>query len=114
MLEEYGRKCRKQPLGTKRRSVCMKMLAESIILQCIEDLWDRASMKQSTKFFSQRGFSICATIAEMDICDQIKLLDLVNRSVMSLRSEPLGKGRSDKALRSHTIKASPLRTALSI
>ncbi|MBI5632202.1 MAG: hypothetical protein HZA15_01825 [Nitrospirae bacterium] len=92
----------------------MKKLAESIILQCIEDLWDRTFMKQSTKFFSQRGFSICATIAEMDICDQIKLLELVNRSVLILRSEPPAQIRPDKELRSNTTKAFPLRAALSL
>jgi hypothetical protein len=88
MLEEYGRKCRMQPLGTKERAECMKKLAESIILQCIEDLWDKASMKQSAEFFSRRGFSICATIAGMDICDQMKLLDLVNCAIPRIQSMP--------------------------
>ncbi|MDP2158338.1 MAG: hypothetical protein Q8K68_11590 [Nitrospirota bacterium] len=70
----------------------MKKLAESIILQCIEDLWDKASMKQSAEFFSKRGFSICAAIAGMDIGDQVKLLDLVNRSVLCIKVKPVGKG----------------------
>ncbi len=92
MREEYGRKCRKQPLGTKERAECMKKLSESIILQCIEDLWDKASMKQSAKFFSQRDFSICANIAGMDICDQVRLLDLVNCAIS--RNRTLQRGRS--------------------
>jgi len=63
----------------------MKKIAESIILQCIEDLWDRTTMEQSAEFFSRRGFSICAAIAGMDICEQVKLLDLVNRAVLYLQ-----------------------------
>lgn len=57
-MNYYSRKCKKQPLGTKERAECMKKLAESIILQCIEDLWDQASMKQSAEFFSRRGFGV--------------------------------------------------------
>jgi hypothetical protein len=66
--------------GDKKSAECIKKLAESIILQCIEDLWDKTTMKQSAEFFSRRGFSVCASIAGMDICDQVKLLDLVNRA----------------------------------
>lgn len=87
---EYRRKCRKQPLGTKERAECMKKLAESIILQCIEDLWDRALMTESIDFFAKRGFSNCATIAGMDICDQVKLLDLVNCAIFRIRSMQRG------------------------
>ncbi len=92
ILVGYRRICKKQPLGTKECAECMKKLAESIILQCIEDLWDKASMKQSAEFFSKRGFSICAAVAGMDIGDQVQLLDLVNRSVLSIKIKPLGKG----------------------
>lgn len=85
----------------------MKKLAESIILQCIEDLWDQASIKQSAEFFGRRGFGICAGIAGMDICDQLKLLELVNRAVSYLTGKPRIKDRSRKRWFRHTIGSSP-------
>lgn len=85
---EYRKKCGKQPLGTKEPAECIRKLAESIILQCIEDLWDKTLMKQSTEFFSRRGFSICAAIAGMDIRDQVKLLDLINCAMFEVRCMP--------------------------
>ncbi|MBI5074662.1 MAG: hypothetical protein HZB62_05780 [Nitrospirae bacterium] len=114
MLEGYGRKCRKQPLGTKEHAECIRKLSESIILQCIEDLWDKASMKQSAKFFSQKDFSICANIAGMDICDQVKLLDIVNCAIFRLRnlhrgSSPHARTRVPSVFRGNTMKR--LRTA---
>ena len=84
----------------------MTKLAESIILQCIEDLWDQASIKQSTEFFSRRGFSICAGIAGMDICDQLKLLELVNRAVSYLNGKPRVNGRSDIRWVRHSMTSS--------
>ncbi|MBI5847657.1 MAG: hypothetical protein HZB31_06865 [Nitrospirae bacterium] len=66
----------------------MKKLAESIILQCIEDLWDRSSMHESIDFFTERGFSICATLAGMEIGEQVKLLDLVNCTISRIRHLP--------------------------
>ena len=94
IIEEYNRKCITQPLGTKERAECMKKLSDSIILQCIEDLWDRASMKQSAKFFSQWDFSICANIAGMDICDQVKLLNCAISRILTLH-----RGRSIRSRR---------------
>lgn len=82
---EYGSRCREQSLGAIEHAECMKKLAESIILQCIEDLWDRSSMHGSISFFSKRGFSTCAAIAGMAIGEQIKLLDLINRAMYGIR-----------------------------
>lgn len=112
ILGEYRRKCKMQPLGTKKRAECMKTIAESIILQCVEDLWDKPSMKQSSEFFSRRGFSICAAIAGMDICDQVKLLDLVNRSVLGLKVTPPGKGRRREGWFGHNMRSSPKQASL--
>lgn len=114
ILVGYRKKCRKQPLGAREQAECMKKLAESIILQCIEDLWDKASMKQSTEFFGRRGFSICAAIAGMDICDQVQLLDLVNRTVLCLNVKPLGKGWSRMGQFGHTMKSTPQQASLFI
>lgn len=108
MREEHGRKCRKQPLGTKEHANCIKKLSESIILQCIEDLWDKASMKKSVLFFSRRGFSICADIAGMDICDQVKLLDLVNCAIFRIQ----GMTCNESAPRRKRISSSPAKNAM--
>jgi hypothetical protein len=82
MLREYGSRCGgKRPVGTRDGGFSARKLAESIILQSIEDLWDKASRKQSMSFFTERGFSICACIAGMNIYDQMLLLDMVNRSM---------------------------------
>ena len=85
LLKEYRRKCRKQPLGTREHAECVRKLAESIILQSIEDLWDGSSMQESIEFFSNKGFSACAAMARMDIGDQVRLLDLVNSSLLHSR-----------------------------
>jgi hypothetical protein len=82
MLKEYGSRGGKRPLGTTGDGgFPARKLAESIILQSIEDLWDRASRKQSLSFFKEKGFSICAGIADLGIYDQMLLLDMINRSM---------------------------------
>jgi hypothetical protein len=101
MLKEYGSRCGgKRPLGTRDGGFPARKLAESIILQSIEDLWDRASKKQSLSFFKEKGFSICAGIADLGIYDQMLLLDMVNRSMKiacGLQSS-LGTGHEEGGL----------------
>jgi len=55
-----------------------KHLAEAIILQCIEDLWDENYRKDSISFFSGDDFRTCASIAGMDIPEQLKILNLLS------------------------------------
>ncbi len=55
----------------------VKGLAEGIILQSIEDLWNENLRDESIAFFRGREFSICADMAGMNLADQIKLLGLV-------------------------------------
>ncbi len=61
----------------------IKGLAEGIILQCIEDLWDENHRGESIAFFTGREFSICAGLAEMNLPDQLKVLNLVKSVVGS-------------------------------
>jgi hypothetical protein len=55
----------------------VKGLAEGIILQSIEDLWNEDLRDECIAFFKGKEFSICAEIAGMNLADQITLLGLV-------------------------------------
>jgi len=56
----------------------MKELAEGIILQSMEDLWDLKLRKDSIGFFEGKGFTVCAEIAGMNLYDQVRLFNLVH------------------------------------
>jgi len=56
----------------------IRHLAEAIILQSIEDLWNELQRENCKTFFSGDGFSICARIAGMGLSDQEKLLSLLD------------------------------------
>ena len=55
----------------------IRNIAELIILQCIEDLWNERESSGSADFFAGEGFPLCAGIAGMDLNDQGRLLNLV-------------------------------------
>jgi hypothetical protein len=55
----------------------LKRLAEGIIMQSIEDLWDTCERKKSEQFFDGEGVSICAELAGMSLYDEVKLFNLV-------------------------------------
>jgi hypothetical protein len=59
----------------------MQRIAESIILQSIEDLWEMDECRGSLHFFRQNGFSDCAFMADMGIFEQVMLLDMVNSAI---------------------------------
>ncbi len=59
----------------------VKGLAEGIILQSIEDLWNENHRGECIAFFTGREFSICAEIAGMNLPDQLKVLNLVKTVV---------------------------------
>ncbi len=61
----------------RRQAMSVKGLAEGIILQSIEDLWDDNVRAESIDFFAGKEFSICAEIAGMNLSDQLKVLNLV-------------------------------------
>jgi hypothetical protein len=61
----------------------VKSLAESIILQSMEDLSDASHRAESLEFFSGEGFRICAQMAGMEADDQVKILELV-RNISSI------------------------------
>jgi predicted alpha-1,6-mannanase (GH76 family) len=56
----------------------VKHLAEAIILQSIEDLWDEAQRGDCLRFFRGNDFNICAEIAGLSVSARGRLLGLVN------------------------------------
>jgi hypothetical protein len=55
-------------------------LAEAIILQSWEDLWDKNQRKGSVAFFQGEEFKICADIACMKLSDRVRLSGLIHSS----------------------------------
>ena len=55
----------------------MQGLAEGIIMQSIEDLWNENLRDECVAFFKGKEFRICAEIAGMGLDDQVKVLTLV-------------------------------------
>lgn len=70
----------KKEEGLPLRAV--RKLAESIILQAIEDLWDseKNARRSSFAFFMGKGFHICSQIAGIKISDRRKLLSMIGES----------------------------------
>lgn len=65
----------------------MKTLAEAIILQSIEDLWDEGHKDDSLSFFRGEGFNMCAKMAGIRPDDRLRLLRLIGGSAESLVNE---------------------------
>ncbi|MGD0884476.1 MAG: hypothetical protein ABSA46_06295 [Thermodesulfovibrionales bacterium] len=57
----------------------IKNLAEHIMLQCIEDLWDERERDDCRHFFKGERFRLCAEMASMSLHDQSTLLNMVSK-----------------------------------
>jgi hypothetical protein len=77
----------------------VEKLAEAIILQSVEDLWDERYREDCINFLSGEEFSICAGMGGMNVSDQIKLLNMVNGLIKNLK-KPTGSLRIPKAIQS--------------
>lgn len=55
----------------------IRQLAEAVILQSLEDLWDPYYRNGSKEFFSGDGYKICADIAEITCLKRYKILHLL-------------------------------------
>jgi hypothetical protein len=64
----------------------VKSLAEGILCQSLEDLWDDDLRDESLAFFASSDFSSCAQLARMNVTDQIELLTLVSRVIGELKT----------------------------
>jgi hypothetical protein len=65
-----------------------KNLAEAVLLQSIEDLWDKKESKKCFSFFKGNGFHLCSDIAGISPVDRRKLLSLIVRSIKQ-RQKPV-------------------------
>ena len=52
-------------------------LAEAVILQSLEDLWNPLYRAESREFFEGSGFKMCAEIAGIDCMKQYKILHIL-------------------------------------
>jgi hypothetical protein len=66
--------------------MAVKELAETVILQSIEDLWDKEQKEACSSFFCGQGFSFWANAARMTISDRRKVLALVLNSMTQRKS----------------------------
>ena len=66
----------------KSRNMCVVSLAEAIILQTIEDIWDSRYMTESILFFQSEEFPLCAEMAGMTALEQIRLLNMLKQFYM--------------------------------
>jgi|WetSurMetagenome_2_1015567.scaffolds.fasta_scaffold497038_2 hypothetical protein len=61
--------------------MAIKYLAEAIILQSIEDLWNRQQEKDCVAFFEGEGFHLCAGMAGINMFYRRRLLKLISTSI---------------------------------
>lgn len=59
----------------------IRKLAEAIILQSVEDLWDKRHRIESIEFFSGEGFRLCSDMAGFSDREKTKMLGMV-RSIL--------------------------------
>ena len=57
--------------------MAVRELAETVILQSIEDLWDKDQRDLCGQFFCGRGFPFWADAAGMTIGDRRKMLSMI-------------------------------------
>ena len=71
---------------SKGGAMKVRHIAEAIILQSIEDLWVEDLREECIKFFSGKDFRTCASVAGIDVPSQIKILNMVGKSIKGLKS----------------------------
>lgn len=80
-----NRKDKKEEVSPHR----IKSLAEGIILQAMEDLWDKDLRHESYHFFKGEGFKICAGLACLDGQEQSRIMSMIADSATSHGNEIL-------------------------
>ena len=63
--------------SSKKVKIRIQSLAEAVILQAIEDLYDPSQRNKSIDFFKSENFSLCAEIAGLSAVDQIRIISLL-------------------------------------
>jgi hypothetical protein len=82
----------RKKMGCRRigRNKSVVSLAEAIILQTMEDIWDARYMTESIHFFKSEEFSLCADMAGLTALGQIRLLNMLRKFYMPENN--FGKG----------------------
>jgi len=85
-----------------------RSLAEAVILQSIEDLWNPERKRESLKFFKSNGFELCSKIAGISYIKQLAMLRMLARGCRPKnRFTQYGKGNL-------SLKAGDVRKKLNI
>jgi hypothetical protein len=58
----------------------IQSLAEAVILQAIEDLFDPSERKKSIAFFKSENFSLCAETAGLSTLEQIRIIRMLAKA----------------------------------
>jgi len=86
-------------------------LAEAVILQAIEDLWNEDHREDCINFFSGEDFRTCASIAGMDVTEQIEILKMLDKLIKDTRrSVKSGEKASYKEISPRTEMREATRT----
>jgi hypothetical protein len=63
--------------GSKKVKSGIKSLAEAVILQAIEDLFDSSERKKSIDFFKSDNFTLCAETAGLSTLEQMRIIRML-------------------------------------
>jgi hypothetical protein len=78
--KKYPKRTKNSAGGENKRAATMdrvRSLAEGIILQAMEDLWDNDHHQESANFFKGDGFNICAALARIDMKQRHQIMRMV-------------------------------------
>jgi hypothetical protein len=83
----------------------LKSLAEGIIVQSMEDLWDESLREDCILFFRSEEFRICAELAGIGLPEQLRLLDMVKEVLDCRRTKKsLENGRNSNSNKMKTYQ----------
>ena len=58
----------------------VKSLAEAVILQAVEDLFDSSERKKSIDFFKGENFTLCAETAGLSTLEQMRIIRMLAKA----------------------------------
>lgn len=87
----------------------LRKLAEAVILQSMEDLFEDARRDDNIRFFTSSDFHVFAEMAGMDTEDKLRFLKLLKQFIRSSRSS----NKSNVPKRADRAKPSPLALSAS-
>jgi hypothetical protein len=90
---------------TSERTMNIRNLAEAIILQSVEDLWDAKQKGDCLTFFCGESFGMCAEMSGMNTYEQAMMLQLVSASVQEKRCDTI----FPRSLKNHAYSLSGRR-----